>query len=306
MNDVVIIGGAGAGCSAAIYAVRAGLKVVLVTEMFGGQLLETSSVENYPGIKHATGMEISKMFEEHVRSYKEIEVIEGVKAVGIKSNVGEFKVELGNGKEVEGKAVIIATGKRPKKLMEIGIKNAEKFEGKGISYCAVCDGPLYRGKQVAVIGGGYAGIEDALFLSNIAKKVFLLEYGKELGGEEITRKQVLEKENIQVITNAKLNEVFGKKFVEGLRYADRESGEEKELKVNALFVHIGENTNSELFEGKKNKQGEIEIDGNNMSSVKGVFAAGDVTDIKVKQLVVSAGEGCKAALAVNNFLKKKM
>lgn len=305
MKDVIIIGGGGAGCSAGIYAVRTGLQVSVVTETFGGQLLETSSVENYPGIKHAAGMEISNMFEEHLKSYKEIEVIEGFKATKIGKKEEGFEVELSNGKKVEGKTVIIATGKRPRKLMEIGVKGAEKLEGKGISYCGICDGPLYKGKQVAVIGGGYAGTEDALFLSEIAEKVFLLEYAKEIGGEEITKKQVFEKENIEVITNAKLKEVFGEKFVEGIKYIDMEKNEEKELKASALFVHVGENPNSEFFEGKKNKAREIEIDENNMTSVEGIFGAGDVTTIKTKQLVVSAAEGCKAALSVNAFLKSK-
>lgn len=303
MNDVIVIGGGGAACSAAIYAVRAGLKVALVTEMFGGQLLETEFVENYPGTIHASGMEISKMFEEHVKEYKEIEIVEGFKAVKIEGSVGDFKVELSNGKQVEGKSVIIATGKRAKKLKEIGVKGAEEFEGKGIHYCATCDGPLYKEKQVAVIGGGYVGIEEALFLSDICEKVFLLEYSGEIGGEEITRKKVLEKENVEVLTGVELSEVFGEQMVSGVKYKGKDG--EKRLEVSAVFAAVGENTNSEWFEGKKNDHGEIVIDENNMSSVEGVFAAGDVSDIKVKQLVVSAAEGCKAALGVNAFLKKK-
>lgn len=307
LKDVIIIGGGGAGCAAGIYAVRAGLNVAIVTETFGGQLLETDSVENYPGIKYATGLEISGLFEQHVKQYKEIKAIEGFKVTRIaeKGKKDGFEVMLSNGKKIEGKTVIIATGKRPKKLMEI-INSAERFEGKGITYCALCDGPLYKGKNVAVIGGGYAGIEDALFLSNIAEKVFVIEFNPEIGGEEISRKKVLEKKNIEIITNAQVKKVFGEKFVEGLKYFDRKKNIEKELKVSALFVHIGENTNSEFFEGKKNALKEIEIDENNMTSVKGVFAAGDVTKIKTKQLVVSAAEGCKAALAVNSFLKGKL
>lgn len=302
MKDVIIIGGSGAGVSAGIYAARSGLNVMLVTENFGGQLLLTEKIENYPGFPSIHGFELALKLREHLKSYKEIEVLEGIKVTSIEKKQETFIVKTSKD-EFESKAVIIATGKRPRKLE---VKGTEKLTNKGIHYCAICDGPLYKGKNSVVIGGGYSGTEEALFLSNMMKKVFILEYGDSLRGEKITLNQVKEKENIEVILNAELLEVLGNEKVEGIKFKDRNSGKEKELNAESIFVNIGEIPNSDFTDlPEKTKNGEIKINEKNESNIKGLFAAGDVTNILLHQLVISAAEGCKAALNVNEFLRKK-
>ena len=301
MKDLIIIGGSAAGVTAGIYAIRAGLTVTLITENFGGQLLLTEKVENYTGFKSIPSFDLAMKFREHLSSYKEVEVIEGYKVTEVGKKADVFKVKTEK-QSFESKAVIIATGKRPKKLE---VKGAKELENKGIHYCAVCDGPLYKGKEVAVIGGGYSGIEEALYLSNICSKVYILEYGKELGGEEITRKQLLEKKNIEIRLEVEVKEILGEKTVIGIKFKEKNSDKEKEIKVSAVFVNIGELPNSDFIEVEKTSFNEIKINDKNETNVPGLFAAGDVTNISVHQLIVAAGEGCKAAINANTYLRSK-
>ena len=303
MKDVIIIGGSGAGCSAAIYAVRSGLDTMMITFDFGGQLLLTDSLENYPGFIKLTGFEMAMKLKEHVKSYKDIEIMDGVKVNNVEKQGENFVVTTDNGKTFESRSVIVATGKRPKKMETV--KNAPELDSKGIHYCAICDGPLYKGKPMAVIGGGYAGVEEALYLSGLTDKVYLLEYGKELGGEEITRKQVMEKENIIKITGVKVTEVIGEKSVEGLKYEPVEGGKEEKIDVSAIFVNIGQLPNSEFLKiGKKTDYNELIVNEKNETDVPGLYGAGDVTNFPIHQLVTSAGEGCKAALNANEYVRK--
>jgi thioredoxin-disulfide reductase len=298
MKDLIVVGGSGAGVTAGIYAFRSGLNVMLITENFGGQLLLTEKVENYPGFKSISGFDLAMKLREHLMSY-EIEVLEGIKAIKVRKEGKTFKVKTSDGKEFESKTVIVATGRKPRKLE---VKGAKELENKGIHYCAICDGPLYKEKNVAVIGGGYSGIEEALYLSNIAAKVYVLEYGNELKGEEITLREIKAKENIQVLTGVEVTEITGKNAVEGIKY--RKGNEEKLIPVKAVFVNIGEIPNSDLVEAEKNERNEIKINDRNETSIEGLFAAGDVTDVSVHQLVVVAAEGCKAAIHANEYIKK--
>ncbi|PIN98260.1 MAG: alkyl hydroperoxide reductase [Candidatus Diapherotrites archaeon CG10_big_fil_rev_8_21_14_0_10_31_34] len=301
MKDLIIVGGSAAGVTAGIYAVRAGLSVTLITENFGGQLLLTEKVENYTGFKSIPSFDLAMKFREHLHSYKEIEVIEGYKVLKVEKEKDFFKVKTSK-KEFQSKAVIIATGKRPRKLE---VKGAKELEHKGIHYCAVCDGPLYKDKEVAVIGGGYSGIEEALYLSNICSKVYILEYGKELGGEEITKKQLMQKKNIEILSEVEVKEILGEKTVKGLKFKERNSAKEKEIPVSAIFVNIGELPNSDFVEAEKTSFNEIIINDKNETNISGLFAAGDVTNISVHQLIVAAGEGCKTAIHVNEYLRRK-
>ncbi len=304
MKDVIIVGGSGAGVTAGIYAARSGLEVLVITEDFGGQLLETEFVENYPGFKHISGVDLAKALEEHLREYenKGVEILMPDKVKKIEK-LGEkhFKVLTEQGKEFESKTVIVASGMKRKKL---NVPGEEEYKNKGVFYCGVCDGPLYKGKVVAVIGAGYAGVEDALFLSNICEKVFLVNWGEELGGEEITKKKLLQVKNVEYVNNAQTTQILGDKFVTGFKYKDRKSGEEKEIKVDAVFVDIGQLPNTEFIECKKTENGAIIVDKNNMTSVEGLFAAGDSTDAAKAQLVISSAEGSKAGLAVAEYLKE--
>ena len=304
--DTIIIGGGGAACSAAIYSVRAGLNTLLVTESFGGQLMLTDSIENYPGIIKESGFDMASKLENHVRSYKDLKIIQGEKVFKIKKDEGKFKIITESKKELKGKTIIIATGKIPRKL---NIVNAEKFEGNGIHYCGICDGPLYKGKTMAIIGGGYSGVEEAVFLSGISSKIFLIHNQNELGGEAITKKQVMDlvkQGKVEIIYNALAQEIVGDKTVTGLKYKDSKSGKIKEIKADAIFVQIGQTSNTDFIDFvNKNEIKELIIDKKNMCSEPGIFAAGDVSDIRVKQLVISCAEGAKAALSVVDYLKKK-
>lgn len=300
MKDLIIVGGSMAGVTAGIYAVRSGLNVMLITDSFGGQLMLTEKIENFPGFKSIPAVELAMKLREQLTNYKEIEVLEGPKVNSVEKKGNNFLVKTDSKKEFESKTIIIATGKRPRKLK---VKGAKELEHKGIHYCAVCDGPLYKNQEVVVVGGGYSGTEETLYLSGMAKKVFVLENSFDLRGEEITLKQVKKKKNIELIFNAELTEVFGKKTVEGIKF--KSNGKEKSLFVKAVFVNIGELPNSDLVDlVKKNDRNEIIINSRNESSVGGLFAAGDVTNIPLHQLVIAASEGCKAAIYANEYLKK--
>ncbi len=300
MKDLIIIGGSAAGATAGIYAARAGLNITLITENFGGQLLLTEKVENFLGFKSIPSFDLAMKFREHLLSYKEIEVIEGEKVISLKKQEKIFSVKT-NQKEFHAKTVIVATGKRPRKLE---VKGAKELEHKGIHYCAVCDGPLYKEKETAVIGGGYSGTEEALYLSNICSKVYVFESSDSLNGEKITIEEVKKRKNIEVLTETQVQEISGKNSVEQIKFKEKKSGKEKIINVSAAFINIGEIPNSDFVDSvKKTEFNEIKINDKNESSVSGLFAAGDVTSIPIHQLIVAAGEGCKAALYANEFLR---
>jgi len=302
MKDVIIIGGSGAGSTAGVYTARAGLNVLVITENFGGQLLETEFIENFPSYKKISGIEIAMKLEEQLREYKEINIIEGVKVTNIKKVENIFKVKTSDGNEFESKTVIIASGMIRKKL---NVPGEKEYKGKGVFYCAVCDGPMYKEKTTTVIGAGFAGVEDALFLSNICKKVYLINWGTKLGGEEITRKKLLKQTNVEYINNAQTTQIFGDKMVTGLKYKNRTTEKEFEIKSDAVFVDIGQIPNTDFVDCEKTKNGAIIINEQNMTSIKGLFAAGDATSAAKAQLVISTAEGAKAAIAVTEYIKEQ-
>ncbi|MDO8537677.1 MAG: FAD-dependent oxidoreductase [archaeon] len=304
--DLIIIGGSGAACAAGVYAARSGLKTMVITDSFGGQLLLTESIENYPGYIYLSGLEMSKKLEEHLKSYKEVQVQEGEKVTKLEKTNKGFKATIESGKEFESLAVIIATGKRPKRMPNV--KGFELFEkGKGITYCAICDGPLYKGKDVAVIGGGYAGVEEALYLSDLCPTIYLIEYTDHLSGEQITIDEVLKRKNIKIFLNSKVTEFFGEKFVQGVRFEDMKAGNKvKEIKIFGAFINVGQIPNTEFVPSDvaKEQNGAIKINLKCETNIPGLFAAGDATNTSINQLVVSAAEGCRAALAVNDYVKR--
>jgi thioredoxin-disulfide reductase len=304
MKDLVIVGGSGAGITAGIYAIRSGLSVTFITKNFGGQLLLTEKIENYPGFKSINGFDLAMQLKNHLKSYEKgfpLEIIEGSEVVKVKKIGEKFETITKDNKKFESLAVIIASGRHPRKLQA---KNADRLEARGVHYCAICDGPFYKGEPIAVIGGGFAGIEEALYLSDIASEVSILEYSGRLKGEAITIEQLKKKNNVKIFFNARVTEVLGEKSVEGLKFEDLKEGKEKELKVKAIFVNIGEIPNSDIVECEKDEQKRIKINFKNETSIPGLFAAGDVTDFPVNQLITSAGEGCKAALYANEYIKK--
>lgn len=299
-RKLTIIGGGPAGCSATIYAARSKLDSLLITEDFGGQLMLTDTIQNYLGFKDETGSSISKKFEEHVKDY-EID-IKKQEVTSIEKKGENFLIKTDEEK-IESESVILAVGTKAKKLDAPG---EEKYLNKGIGYCAVCDGPLYPDEKVAIIGGGYSGTEAALFMSDIAEKVYLINAGEELSGEPITIDRIPEKENIEIINKAYTKEFYGDQFLKGLRYEDQETGETKELEVKAAFIEIGRIPRSGIVDFvEKTEEGKIKTDKHCRTSSEGFFAAGDVTDIEEEQAILSAGEGCKAALQAGRYLKER-
>lgn len=296
-KELIVIGGAASALTAAIYAHRSGAEVTVVTDGYGGQINNTDVVENYLGFKSISGPDLAEKYVEHLRSY-DIEEITGNKVVEVRKTDG-FEVELENGEVYGAESVIIATGGSRRRL---DIPGEEEFRNRGVAYCAVCDGPLYKGEEVAIIGGGYAGTEAAEYMSDIASKVYLLSRSGNLSGEQITIDAVEEDENIEILRGASAKEFYGDNLLEGLRY--EQDGEVKELEVPAAFIEIGTVPNSALCPlVEKDEEGYIEVNDDMETGVPGLYASGDVTTKGVQQLSVSSGQGCIAGLKAANWLK---
>ncbi len=302
MYDLIIIGAGPAGMTAAIYAARRKINFLIISLDVGGQMSWSSAVENYPGTTNVSGVELVRNFQQHMGIYgikvKQEEIIKLSK----KGRLCVVKTKRGI---YEAKAVIIATGKSPRKL---NVPGEEKFFGKGVNYCATCDAPFYKNKIVSVVGGGNSGLDASLFLSKYAERIYLLETMPQLGGEEYLRDKVLQNKKITVITNMKIKEIFGDKYVRGLKY--EKDSKEVVINVEGIFIEIGLVNKADFTNVQKNRWGEIMIfrstksNEENMTNVPGIFAAGDVTDIPAKQIVIAAGEGCKAAIAAFDYINK--
>lgn len=300
VRDLVVIGGACAAQSAAIYAVRSGMDVLVVADEYGGQINNTDTVENYLGIKSISGPELADRYLEHMREYDVDEEV-GLKAVDITKEDGIFTVELEDGTSFRSYSVIVATGGSRRRL---DVPGEDEYLNKGVAYCAVCDGPLYKGQEVAVVGGGYAGTEAAAYLSDIAEKVYVLSRSGKLKGEEITINEVEKAENVEVLRQATVDHFYGDALLEGLKY--EQNGELKDLVVTGAFVEIGTVPNSDITDlVETNEAGYIQVDAERETDTDGLYAAGDVTDKGAQQLVVSAGQGCQAALNASEYVKNK-
>lgn len=314
LYDVIVIGGGPAGAAAAVYTARKKLKTLVITESFGGQSIVSDDIQNWIGEPHISGLDLAQKLEAHVRAYPDVvEVVmpELVKIIrettcAEPGRVCDFEVETESGKKYQSKALILAAGARRRKL---GVPGEEKFSGKGVAYCSTCDAPLFAGKKVAVIGGGNAGLEAVQDLFPYAEEVYLFEYGDALKGDPVTQEEVKKNPKLKaIILNAQTSEIFGDKFVTGLKYKDRKTGDEKMLPVDGVFVEIGSIPNSEMVNGlvDLDKYGQIIIDSKRGStSHAGIFAAGDITDDPYKQNNVSMGDAVKAALAAYDYLLKR-
>jgi len=300
MYDTAIIGGGPAGLTAAIYLARFKRKPIILTENIGGQTAISGTIENFPGYKSINGFElISKMVEQTENFSVEKKTGAGVR--NIEKIANGFKMAFGE-ESVEAKTILITSGRRHRKL---DLDNEEKLIGRGISYCATCDGAFAKGKDVVVIGGGYAATEAALILEKIADSVTMIVLDDCLFCEKVTAEKVRQSKSIKVVFNSKtkaLNEKNG--VLESVEIENVKSKEIQTLKTQMAFVEIGQIANSDIFEDlEKNKAGEIVIKANNETSKKGIYAAGDVTNITAKQTVVACGEGAKAAIAINSYLE---
>ena len=304
MYDLIIIGGGPAGMTAGIYAGRLGLKTLLITKSFGGQIAKKAvAIENYPGFESISGIELVQKMEKHLRIQKiDIETSEVRKIEKTKHGFLIFAKK----KEFQAKAVILASGADPRPLEVPGEK---EFIGKGVSYCSICDGPMFRNKVVAIVGGGNAGFETAIFLAKIVKKIYILEHGAEPKAFAANQETVKKTGKAEIITNAALKEIKGSKFVNSIIYKDRKTKKEKTLKVEGIFVEVGYQPATSYVKGlvEFNKRDEIKVDYETcQTKTPGLFAAGDLNVGAVKQIVTAAGEGAKAAIAAYNYIQKKV
>jgi alkyl hydroperoxide reductase subunit F len=298
MRDLIIIGGGPAGCTAGIYSARKKLDTLLIAKDFTGQIGHSAWVENYPGFERVKGLDLAKSFKSHLESF-DIEINEFEEVKEIREYEGSFTVITDEG-EYNARSIIICSGAKTKKL---GLPNEEKFLGKGISYCVTCDESSFEGKDVAVVGGGNAGVEAAIELTRFAKKVHLLECEEKLSADEVLVER-LKQEGGNIITACEITEFKGEEELEEVIYM--QEGKEESLEVDGCFIEIGSKPNTDFVKGfvDLNDKGEIIVDAKTFeTSVKGIFAAGDVVDFKDKQVVIATGQGATAALSAYRYLK---
>lgn len=300
--DLIIIGGGPAGITAGIYAVRQKMNTLLITKEFGGQVARKAvMIENYPGFEEISGFDLIRVLEKQLRKQKidiERDEVKEVKKVGEK-----FIVITKSKNRFESKTVIVASGADPRPLEAKGEK---EFLGKGVSYCVTCDGPLFENKVVVVVGGGNAGFEAALYLSKIAKKIYILEFSEKVRADAENQERAKKTGKVEVITQAMVKEIRGRNFVESLIYQDRATGKEKELKVDGIFIEIGNLPATSFVKGLVdfNERDEIVVEFETMATkTPGLFAAGDCNIGRYKQIVTACGEGAKAALAAYDYLE---
>ena len=298
--DVLVVGGGPAGASAAIYAARKGIRTGIVAERFGGQVLDTMTIENFISVKNTEGPKFAASLEEHVKDY-EIDIMNLQRVKGLEKNDGMFELELDNGGVLKSKSAIISTGAR---WRQIGVPGEEEFKNKGVAYCPHCDGPLFEGKDVAVIGGGNSGVEAAIDLAGIVQNVTVLEFADELKADDVLQERLNSLPNVTVKTNAQTTEITGDDNVNGISFIDRVSGEEHHIALQGVFVQIGLVPNTEWLDEdvETNKIGEIITDKRGSTNVPGLFAAGDVTDSPHNQIIISMGDGANASLGAFDYL----
>ena len=303
--EVLVIGGGPAGAATAIYTARKGFRTGVAAERFGGQLHDTLGIENLPGTPYTEGPKLAGELKRHVGEYDIdlVDLAKAVKLVPAKQEGGLHTVELGNGASLKARSLILATGARWRNL---GVPGEAEYRNKGVAYCPHCDGPLFKGKRIAVIGGGNSGVEAAIDLAGVVGHVTLIEFDSKLRADEVLQAKLRSMANVEIITNGQTTEILGAEGkVNGLRLKDRESGDERTIELEGVFVQIGLVPNTEWLEDsglELSKHGEIVTDDEGRTNLPGVFGAGDVTDVPYKQIVVAMGEGSKAGLSAFDYL----
>ena len=297
--DVVIVGAGPAGLTAGVYCARKMLNTIIISENIGGQALESWAIENYMGYRMIAGEDLMKKFEEQVRTLNIR--LELDKVTAIAKDDGLFTINTVSGNTLKAKAVILTQGNRPKKL---GVANEEQYLGRGLSICSTCDGPLYKGKRVAVVGGGNSALQTAVEMSDIAKSVSLIVRST-IRADPVYMEKLKEKKNITVHTGAHVSALQGEKFLSGITIKD-EQGKEQTISLDGVFIEIGWLPNTDMVENlvQLNEKKEIIVDINGHTSIPGIYAAGDVTSVKSKQIVIAAGDGAKAALEAFEYILK--
>lgn len=301
--ELIIIGGGPAGCSAAVYAARKKLKTLLIVPEWGGQSIVSETIYNWIGTPEISGHDLAESFKKHVEYYQgeDLEVQTGYKTTKVSKIDDGFSVELENGKTITGKTILVSSGSGRRK---IEVPGAERLEHRGLTYCATCDGPLFSGQDVAVIGGGNAAFESASQLAQYCKSVTIIHRGSEWKAEAVTVEKILGRPNVQSIMNANTTEVYGEKFVQGLKYRDME-GNEHNLPVTGIFVEIGQIPNTGIVEGLVDLDDykRIKIDyATQKTSQEGVWAAGDCTNVLYHQNNIAAGDAVRALEDIYKYL----
>ena len=302
--DVLIVGGGPAGAAAAVYAARKGIRTGMVAERMGGQVLDTVGIENYISVQQTEGPQFAAALERHVRDY-EVDMMNLQRAsalVPAKTEGGLIEVQFESGASLKSRTVIVTTGARWRSM---NVPGEDTYRNKGVTYCPHCDGPLFKGKHVAVVGGGNSGVEAAIDLAGVVSRVTLLEFAPELKADAVLQRKLHSLPNVTVITNAQTTEVTGDgNRVTGLKYTDRATGDAQDIALEGVFVQIGLLPNTDWLKGtvELTRHGEVEVDSHARTDVPGVFAAGDCTTTPYKQIVIAAGDGSKAALSAFDHL----
>lgn len=301
--DLVIIGAGPAGVSAAVYAARQKLSIAILAKTFGGQVAKKAvDIENYPGFEKISGPDLVDLYQKQLEVNGLEAMVEEV--TNITKNGAVFSVEIKSGKTFEATAVILASGAESKLL---GVTGEDVFSGKGVSYCSLCDGPIYKDKVVAVVGGGNNGFESALFLSNYVKKIYILEYSDTVRADKENQLQVAKNKHIEIVMNAKMEKIEGDQFVNSITYTDQKTNESKKLDVQGVFVEIGYSPSTEFAKDlvELNEKKEIIFDLKTLETkTPGLFSAGDCNVSKYKQIVMASGQGAVAALSAYEYIKK--
>lgn len=297
--DVLVVGGGPAGSSAAIYAARKGIRTGIVAERFGGQVMDTVGIENFISVKYTEGPKLAASLEEHVKEYN-VDVMKLQRAKSL-TKKDFIEVELENGAVLKSKTVILSTGAR---WRNIGVPGEAEFKNKGVAYCPHCDGPLFAGKRVAVIGGGNSGIEAAIDLAGIVSHVTVIEFNEELKADSVLQDRLYSLPNVTVVKNAQTKEITGTDKVNGISYIDRATGTEQHVELEGVFVQIGLVPNTDWLGDtiERTRMGEIVVNNHGATNVPGVFAAGDCTNSPYKQIIISMGSGANAALGAFDYL----
>ena len=304
--DVLIIGGGPAGASSAIYAARKGVRTGVLSQRFGGQVLDTMSIENFISVPSTDGPKLTQALEQHVRQY-DVDVMDGHSVESLYPDVedGLIEVKTNSGATLKSQSIILSTGARWRQL---GVPGEQEYQNKGVAYCTHCDGPLFKGKRVAVIGGGNSGVEAAIDLAGIVKHVTVIEFDEKLRADDVLQRKLATLDNVEVIVSAQTTEVMGDGTrVSGLAYIDRRTEESHQVDLDGVFVQIGLLPNTDWIKGviDMNDHGEIIVDDRGRTNISGIFAAGDCTTAPYKQIVVAMGQGATAALSAFDFLIRK-
>lgn len=299
MYDCIIIGAGPAGMTAAIYTARRKLKTLVLAKAIGGQMIWSADVENYSGFTMITGADLTLRFQEHMASLKEdLEVKLDTDVVKLEKNITSFTIEDSQGNVYYAKSVIVASGKNPRHL---GVPGEDKLFGKGVAVCATCDGPLYKNKDVVVVGGGNSAMDAICSLAKFARQVYVINVTDDFTGEGLVKEKINSCANIKSFHSSKITAILGDTNVTGIKF-QKIAEPEQELAVNGVFIEIGyvpSNSFADILE--KNEKGEIKVDNNLQTNVPGIFAAGDINDAWGEQIIIASGEGAKAALAVSNY-----